>query len=83
VNIPDEAVEAAAKAMALADGFTELDWAMVPRRYSQRFYDLAKAAAPHIMAQAWEECADGYVDQLANITLEWEELPNPYRQENQ
>jgi hypothetical protein len=32
-------------------------------------------------AEAWESCADGYVDQLANITLDWQELNNPYRGE--
>jgi hypothetical protein len=32
-------------------------------------------------AEAWDACAVGYVEQLANITLDWEELSNPYRGE--
>lgn len=57
--IPAEAIEAAAKAAALADNFTELDWNMVPRRYTQRYYNFARAAleaaAPHMLAVAWQE----------------------------
>ncbi|MEO3931365.1 hypothetical protein WMO79_00935 [Micrococcaceae bacterium Sec7.4] len=37
-------VEAAAKALALHDGWTEMDWNMIPSRCSRKYYDMARAA---------------------------------------
>lgn len=84
MNIPDEAVEVAAKAIqdealrALANPTVESNYGGEPY-WNHIARTALEAAAPYIAAVAWEECADGYCEQLANLTLDWEELPNPYR----
>lgn len=79
--IPAEAIEAAAKAAALADNFTELDWNMVPRRYTQRYYNFARAAleaaAPHIRAEAWDE--GHHYGTRGQIRYQEDSDENPYR----
>lgn len=43
--------------------------------------EVLEAAATYMLAAVWDECAEGYCEQLSNKTLDWEELPNPYRKE--
>lgn len=47
-------VENAAKAMALQDGWTELDWNMIPSRYSRKFYEQAKAGLAAVLPEFLE-----------------------------
>lgn len=43
-----ELVESVAKAMALADGYTEQDWNTVPKRFWRSYLDMAQAASASI-----------------------------------
>ena len=67
MKISDEAVEAAAKQMALDDG-NQFDWTM----YQHGARAALKAAAPHIIAHAAKHLADGMrswagVDEIAYV----------------
>lgn len=42
--VPIPEVEAAAKALAIHDGWTELGWERITSRYSERYYNLAQVA---------------------------------------
>ena len=58
MNIPDEAVEAAALALLERD-YGVRDWSIVTEQVKGNYLDEARtaleAAAPHLMAQAWDE----------------------------
>jgi acyl-CoA reductase-like NAD-dependent aldehyde dehydrogenase len=81
VNIPDEAVKAAAKSFMIG-AWGRYDPEEVPRILNAVRESLV-AAAPHLMAQAWDE---GYV--AGEDHGEWEAAPvreepshaNPYKQ---
>ena len=82
--ISDEAIEAAAKALCERGDSDWQDW--TPEARVEAVEDMRAAlgvVVPHMLvnakAEAWDECAGGYLDQLVSITLNWEELPNPYR----
>lgn len=79
--IPNEVVEAAAKALRDKYALEVCDLPVASFLGDARV--ALEAAVPHMLrgakAEAWDECAGGYLDQLVSITLNWEELPNPYR----
>ena len=78
--ISDEAVEAAAKRMA---GARHGLWELTPeskRRVYLRDARLAlEAAAPDMQAEAWDEGANAYFDQLSEVAHDWTVVRNPYR----
>lgn len=84
--IPDEVVDVAARG-AFSRTHPHGNWRLALSIIRDRYRDEARAAieaaAPHVQreaqALAWDECASGYLDQLVSITLNWEEIPNPYR----
>jgi len=65
----DPHILAAAKAMALADGWTEQDWDMIPSRYSRKFYEQAQAglAAAHPELLATVERQQARLDAVAML----------------
>jgi hypothetical protein len=54
-------------------------WNRLGRSHPAHQASVVAGIVREAQAEAWESCADGYVDQLANITLDWEELSNPYQ----
>ena len=64
MNIPDEAVEAAARVLYTEDHAWADQWEDVPQEVRERFRARAlvtiDAAAPHIKAQALREASDAY-----------------------
>lgn len=87
VTIPDEAVEAAARAMVGASknwSLEEWDAPFIPERYKDRYRTQARAAleaaAPHLMGQAWDEGEGaGGLNHAAEECPELEQIKNPYR----
>ena len=68
MNVPDEAVEAALKA-----------WSGTPLG-GDALMNALEAAAPHLMAQAWEEGEHaGYMNRSAEERHGLEPHTNPYR----
>jgi hypothetical protein len=78
---PAAHVEAAAKALAFHDGWTELDWNMIPARYSRKYYEMAQAglaaAHPELMVvvkkqqerlDAVGQLAEGFISKPRNAT---------------
>lgn len=72
-------IEAAAKAIAMQDGWAEMDWHMLPNRCRQRYYDAARAglaaAHPELLAtvkkhqarlDAVGQLAEGFVSKQRN-----------------
>ncbi len=81
--IPDEAVEAAAKKMA---GAAYGVWELVPeakrRLYMRTARAALEAAAPHMMAEAWDACVDeaeslGWMHDAGAVDTK---ARNPYRE---
>lgn len=69
--ISDEAVEAAAK--AILSGMDE-------RHHAYKIaYAALEAAAPYMVADAWEAGADAYYSQLSKVSFGFDFIPNPYR----
>jgi hypothetical protein len=71
VNISDEAVEAAHKAWRAQAG-TE------GTIFEYNLRAALEAAAPYLMAQAWDRCAASIVDEHGNRLIPYENT-NPYR----
>lgn len=74
-------IEAAAKAIALLDGWTELDWHIIPASCSRRYYDAARAgltaAHPELLVTVKKQqarldavgtLAEGFVGKQRNAT---------------
>jgi hypothetical protein len=66
MNISDEAVEAAAKAISRSLGLNLTDQARLA----------LEAAAPHMLANAWDE---GNIAGVFDLPSEQHATPNPYR----
>lgn len=65
----DAHIEAAAKAIAMYDGWTEMDWHMIPDRCSARYYEMARAglaaAQPELLATVKKQQAR--LDAVGNL----------------
>lgn len=79
--LPTPEVEAAAKALALHDGWTERNWYTIPTRFSKRYYQTARVAleaADQVLLDrvrtqqarldAVGQLADGFVSKPRNAT---------------
>lgn len=76
MNISDEAVEAAAKATYSSDGLNAwtLEDVSTHNHYRRKARASLEAAAPHLMAQAWDEGVAYVFEGGAEVSDE-----NPYR----
>jgi hypothetical protein len=68
MNISDDAVEAAARAYTLAAPYLSTENAL---------REALEAAAPHLMAEAWEEGADA---EFQRSVMKRQRDANPYKQ---